>query len=68
MPGPGPLTDDLRELIELLQSHQVEFLVVGAHALAFHARCPVLILPRGSAGALARAFGAASVVQHGGMR
>jgi predicted nucleotidyltransferase len=31
------MTDDLRELIELLQSHQVEFLVVGAHALAFHA-------------------------------
>lgn len=29
---------DLKELIELLASHEVEFLVVGAHALAFHAR------------------------------
>lgn len=38
MPGPIPLTDDLKELIELFQSHHVEFIVVGAHALAFHGR------------------------------
>ncbi len=31
-----PLANDLREFIELLNSHQVEYLVVGAHALAFH--------------------------------
>lgn len=30
------LSPDLREFIELLNSHKVEFLVVGAHALAFH--------------------------------
>ena len=28
--------DDLRELLELLTSHSVDFLVVGAHALAHH--------------------------------
>jgi predicted nucleotidyltransferase len=38
MPGLTPLSDDLKELIGLFQSHHVEFLVVGAHALAFHAR------------------------------
>lgn len=38
MLGPTPLSDDLRELIELFRSHGVEFMVVGAHALAFHAR------------------------------
>lgn len=38
MPGQPPLSDDLKELIRLFQSHGVEFLVVGAHALAFHAR------------------------------
>ena len=38
MPGLTPLSDDLKELIGLFQSHRVEFLVVGAHALAFHAR------------------------------
>src|ERR1017187_2491443 len=38
MTGPTPLSDDLKELIELFQSHHVEFLIVGAHALAFHAR------------------------------
>ena len=38
MPGQIPLNDDLKELIKLFQSHEVEFLVVGAHALAFHAR------------------------------
>jgi hypothetical protein len=29
---------DLREFIESLNSHGVEYLVVGAHALAFHGR------------------------------
>jgi len=38
MPGQTHLNDDLKELIELFQSHHVDFLVVGAHALAFHAR------------------------------
>jgi hypothetical protein len=38
MPGLNPLNDDLKELIGLFQSHRVEFLVVGAHALAYHAR------------------------------
>jgi len=37
MLGPPPLNDDLKELIRLFQSHRVEFIVVGAHALAFHA-------------------------------
>ncbi len=32
-----PLSDDLRELIALLRKHKAEFLVVGAHALAFWA-------------------------------
>lgn len=30
------LQADLREFIELLSSHQVEFLVVGGHSVAFH--------------------------------
>lgn len=30
------LSADLREFIELLNSHKVEFLIVGAHALAWH--------------------------------
>lgn len=30
------LSDDLREFIGLLNSHGVEFLIVGAHALAWH--------------------------------
>lgn len=30
------LSDDLREFIELLNSLKVEFVVVGAHALAWH--------------------------------
>src|SRR2546421_4222787 len=38
MPGLTPLSDDLKELIGSFQSQGVEFLVVGAHALAFHAR------------------------------
>jgi len=29
---------DLREFIESLNSHEVEYIVVGAHALAFHGR------------------------------
>lgn len=32
------LSADLREFIELLDANGVEFLVVGAHALALHAR------------------------------
>ena len=32
------LGKDLREFIELFLSNEVEFLVVGAHALAFHGR------------------------------
>lgn len=30
------LSHDLREFFELLSSHKVEFLIVGAHALAWH--------------------------------
>src|ERR1700722_13615383 len=30
------LEKDLREFVELLNSRKVEFVVVGAHALAFH--------------------------------
>lgn len=30
------LTNDLRAFIELLNSHGIEYLVVGAHALAHH--------------------------------
>ena len=32
------LERDLREFIELLNAHRVRYLVVGAHALAFHGR------------------------------
>lgn len=32
------LSKDLREFIELLNSHRVEYLIVGAHSIAFHAR------------------------------
>lgn len=38
MPGQIPLNDDLNELIGLLKSHDVEFIIVGAHVLAFYAR------------------------------
>jgi len=38
MLGPTPLSDDLKELIGLFQSHHVDFMVVGAHALALYAR------------------------------
>ena len=30
------LQQDLREFVALLNSHRVEFLVVGGHAVAFH--------------------------------
>jgi uncharacterized nucleotidyltransferase DUF6036 len=30
------LQKDLREFIELLNSHEVEYLIVGGHAVAFH--------------------------------
>lgn len=33
-----PLSTDLREFIALLNSHGAEYLIVGAHSLAFHAR------------------------------
>jgi hypothetical protein len=33
---PIHLAKDLREFIESLNSHKVEFVIVGAHALAFH--------------------------------
>jgi hypothetical protein len=32
------LSSDLREFLELLNARGVEYLVVGAHSLAFHAR------------------------------
>ena len=32
------LERDLKEFIELLNAHEVRYLVVGAHALAFHGR------------------------------
>jgi hypothetical protein len=33
-----PLSNDLREFIELLNSHAVDYIIVGAYSLAFHAR------------------------------
>ena len=30
------LQADLKELIELLNSHKVDYLIVGGHAVAFH--------------------------------
>jgi predicted nucleotidyltransferase len=36
MPGYLPINEELRELVSLLKSHRVEFIVVGAHALAFY--------------------------------
>ena len=30
------LQKDLREFIELLNSHKVDYLIVGGHAVAFH--------------------------------
>jgi len=32
------MNEDLSELLALLNSHQVRFLVIGAHALAFHGK------------------------------
>jgi predicted nucleotidyltransferase len=32
------LSNDLREFLELLNSHGVDYVIVGAHSLAFHAR------------------------------
>jgi len=34
MPGFPPINEDLSELLSLLNSHGVEFIVVGAHAFA----------------------------------
>lgn len=36
MPGYQPISEELSELLSLLNSHDVDYLVVGAHALAFH--------------------------------
>lgn len=36
MNGPQNLSDDLKELIGLCQSHHVEFMIVGAHALSLY--------------------------------
>ena len=36
MPGSLPISEDLSELLSLLNSHSVDYIVVGAHALAFH--------------------------------
>jgi len=36
MPGYPPINEDLSELLSLLNSHGVDFIVAGAHALAFH--------------------------------
>ena len=38
MTGPQNLSDDLSELIGLFLFHRVEFIVVGAHALALYSR------------------------------
>ena len=32
------MNDDLKELLALLKSHEVDFLVIGAHAVAFYGR------------------------------
>ena len=36
MPGYPTISEDLSELLSLLNSKRVDFIVVGAHALAFH--------------------------------
>ncbi len=36
MPGSNPISDELKEFVELLISHKVDFIIAGAHALAFH--------------------------------
>jgi hypothetical protein len=33
-----PLNNDLREFLELLNSRGVDYIIVGAHSLAFHGR------------------------------
>ena len=38
MPGQLPISEDLKELLRLFQFHHVEFVVVGAHAIAFYSR------------------------------
>lgn len=38
MPGYQPISNDLKELLELLLAHHVEFVVIGAHAVALHGR------------------------------
>ncbi len=38
MPGYQPISNDLKELLELLLAHRVEFVVIGAHAVALHGR------------------------------
>ncbi|MCB1130646.1 MAG: nucleotidyltransferase [Verrucomicrobiae bacterium] len=65
------LNRDLREFVGLLNSHKVEFLVVGAHALAYHGLprytkdIDLFVAPRaGNADSMIRAideFGFASV-------
>jgi hypothetical protein len=40
-----PLSKGSKEFIALLNSHGVEYLIVGAHSLAFHAR-PVFFLSK----------------------
>jgi hypothetical protein len=32
------MNDDLKELLESLQSHKVDFLIIGAHAVGFYSR------------------------------
>jgi predicted nucleotidyltransferase len=36
MLGSPQISDDLRELVSLLNSHGVDYIIVGSHALAFH--------------------------------
>lgn len=36
MPSSLPINADLTELVATLNSHNLEFIIVGAHALAFH--------------------------------
>lgn len=36
MHGYPPISEDLSELLSLLNFHRVDFIVVGSHALAFH--------------------------------
>lgn len=33
---PGPETDDFAELVEAFNKNKVEFVIIGAHAVAFH--------------------------------